>query len=211
MPSFRLALAIGALLAGTGTASAVSVVDATGDFVPGFSGPNDPDLDVTEFSVTYDSTTSLFTLGAILAGTIDTNKAGRYVIGVDTGNGANAPFGTIGAPNVRFTQAFSVLKDGTALIGTTPLSVALGGSQFSVIVPLSLIPTTGFSPTQYGWNLWPRNGGSGLTAISDFAPDNGLLAITPVPEPGAWAMMLLGFGIVGGALRLQGHRVRARS
>jgi hypothetical protein len=36
--------------------------------------------------------------------------------------------------------------------------------------------------------------------ISDFAPENRTLSAA-VPEPSTWAMLLLGFGFVGGAMR----------
>ncbi|HEY1017256.1 MAG TPA: PEPxxWA-CTERM sorting domain-containing protein, partial [Herpetosiphonaceae bacterium] len=50
-----------------------------------------------------------------------------------------------------------------------------------------------------GFNLWPRNGVGNNNQISDFAPDNA--NITGVPEPGAWALMILGFAAAGLGLR----------
>ena len=42
---------------------------------------------------------------------------------------------------------------------------------------------------------------AGFGQISDFAPDNSNLAVTvigaaPVPEPGTWALLLAGLGLV---------------
>lgn len=204
--SLKSGLAALALVAGTGTAHAVTITDATGDFLAGFIGTQDPDLDVTSFSVTYDNVTSSFTLGATFAGVINPALAGRYVIGVNTGTGVNAPFAAIGQGNVRFNQTVTVQKNGTGSVGATALAagaVTINGNAFTAVVPLSLLPTTGWTPVQYGWNLWPRNGGTGVTAISDFAPENSLLAISPIPEPASWLMMMFGFGIAGGALRMR--------
>jgi hypothetical protein len=193
-----------ALALATGNAPAATVTDATGDFLPGFVGAQDADLDVTSFTVNYNDSTQIFTLGATLAGAINPANAGRYVVGVNTGTGVNAPFGAIGQGNVIFNQAISIFKDGTATIGATSLapgSVTIAGDQFTAVVPLSLLPSTGFVAGRYGWNIWPRNGGTGVAAISDFAPENALLAAVPVPEPATWMMMIGGFGIAGVALR----------
>lgn len=68
-------------------------------------------------------------------------------------------------------------------------------------VPLALLPSTGFGPTQYGFNLWPRNGVGNVNQITDFAPENATVSIGAVPEPATWLMMLVGFGGVGFSLR----------
>ena len=100
-------------------------------------------------------------------------------------------------------------KDGTAKVGATSLapgSVTIGGNALSVMVPLSLLPTTGFVPGRYGFNMWPRSGTvGGLATISDFAPNNATIAA--VPEPAAWSMMLGGFGLIGGTLRRRRPRL----
>jgi hypothetical protein len=202
-PLLKSGLAALVLIAGTGTAQAITVVDATGDFLPGFVGTQDADLDVTSFSVTYDGGTSTFTLGATFAGAINPALVGRYVIGVNTGTAPVSPFAGIGQPNVRFTQTVTVQKAGSGTVGTTAIAVTVSGNAFTALVPLSLLPSTGLTPLQYGWNLWPRNGGTGVAAISDFAPENALLAIVPLPEPATWLSMLIGFVAVGGAMRMR--------
>jgi hypothetical protein len=205
-------LAALALVAGTGTAQAVTVTDPTGDFLPSFVGPNDADLDVTSFSVTYNAATSTFTLGAVFAGVVDPLKAGRYVFGVNTGTGVNAPFAAIGQPLVRFNQAVVINKNGTGNVGATVLPVSdiiVIGNQLTFRIAASLLPSTGFANDQYGWNLWPRNAVAGNAGISDFSPNNALLAVNPIPEPAAWMMMIVGFGAVGGALRSRRRRTPA--
>ncbi len=201
LTSLKTGIAALALVAGTGTAHAITVVDATGDFLPSFVGTQDADLDVTSFSVTYDTISSTFTLGATFAGAINPANVGRYVIGVNTGTAPVSPFAGIGQPNVRFTQTVTVQKAGTGTVGTTAIAVTVNGNAFTALVPLALLPSTGLTPLQYGWNLWPRNGGNGVAAISDFAPENALLAIVPLPEMGTWLSMIIGFGAVGGAMR----------
>ena len=200
-------LSVTAMLAVTGTAQAVTVIDPVGDFLPTFVGPNDADLDVTSFSVVFNSATNIFTLGAVFAGVINPANAGRYVFGVNTGTGTNN-FAAIGQPNVTFNQAVVINKDGTGNVGATVLPVSditVVGNLITARVALALFPSTGFTPLQYGWNLWPRNGVAGNTGISDFAPNNALLAISPVPEPATWGMIVVGFGAVSVGLR---HRRR---
>jgi hypothetical protein len=196
-----LLLAAGALLAMAAPAYATSIVDPTGDFLPSFIGNPalDADLDVTAFSVDFDSVGMLFNFNATLAGTIDPSRAGLYVIGANTGTGVIRPFADVGAPNVIFNQAIVVRKDGTAAVGANPLTATISGNSFSLAVPLSLLPSTGFAPERYGFNLWPRIDLGANNQISDFAPNNATIA--PIPEPATWAMMLIGFGVLGAALR----------
>jgi hypothetical protein len=187
--------------------SANAVSDLTGDFLSSFTGNHDADLDVTDFSAGFDSGTSSFLLDATLAGSIDPALAGLYVIGVNTGTGAIAPFGGIGAPNVIFDQVVLVNKDGTGLVpgpNGGPLdagAITINGNKFTAVVPLSLLPSTGFDPLHYGFNLWPRNGLGTNDQIADFAPNNATLTATAVPEPASWGMLIAGFGVIGAALR----------
>jgi len=206
MKTFELsAVLISALVASPAFASA-TVSDPVGDILPSFVGTGSPDLDVTSFSVSLNSAATTFTLGAVLAGDIDPSLAGFYVIGVNTGTGAIKPFGGIGEPNVTFDQVIVVQKNGTATLGANSLLTLLSGNEFIVSVPVSLLPSTGALPQNYGFNIWPREGSTvtGNSQITDFAPNNALLSVNgvlPVPEPGGWALMLLGFGCIGLAMR----------
>jgi hypothetical protein len=197
----KLLLVAGAIvtLAGAGAAHASSITDPTGDFLGSFVGNHDPDLDVTGFAVSYNAATTTFTLNATLAGAINPALPGLYVIGVNTGTGVAAPFAGIGAPNVIFNQVAVVQKTGATTIGANALTATILDNTFSLLVPLNLLPSTGFTPENYGWNLWPRNGLGNNNQISDFAPNNSTLAA--IPEPGTWAMMLVGFGALGAILR----------
>lgn len=193
-------------------AAASTVLDPVGDFLPSFTGTPSPDLDVTSFSVGLDPSATSFSLGAVLAGDINPALAGFYVIGVNTGSGAIHPFAGIGEPNVTFNQVVVVQKNGTATLGSHSLAVLLSGNQFIVSVPLSLLPSTGATAANYGFNVWPRFGSTvtGNAQISDFAPDNALLSangLLAVPEPASWLTMLLGFGLIAGAMRFRRERI----
>ena len=200
---FSTALA-SALLVAPATALATTVLDPAGDFSPGYTA-GAADLDVRSFTVLYNSATQLFTLSAVMNGTIDAATDGFYIIGVDTGTGPNAPFAMLGAPNVRFNQTIRINKDGAASIaGVAVPSATIAGAGFSINLLASLFPSTGFSPERYGFNLWPRGpnaAGLAATLVTDFSPDNATIAAVPVPEPGIWAMLIAGFGLTGVALR----------
>lgn len=206
MKTIPFAVALLSIVA-SAPAHAVSIVDAAGDILPSFVGTGSPDLDVTSFAVSLNPSATTFSLGAVLAGDINPALPGFYVIGVDTGAGAIRPFGGIGQPNVIFDQVIIVQKNGTATLGANSLTTLLSGNQFIVNVPVSLLPSTGFTPQQYGFNIWPREGAvvTNNSQITDFAPNNALLAVTgvftPVPEPATWLMMILGFGAIGAAMR----------
>ncbi len=181
-------------------AKASTVSDPVGDFLPSFVGSHDPDLDVTSFSVGYNAAAQDFTLSATLAGPINPAATGLYAIGVNTGTGVIQPFAAIGEPNVIFNQVIVVQKSGAASVGANALSAMINGDMFSVVVPLADLPSTGFAADHYGFNLWPRVSLANNAQIADFAPDNATLAVA-VPEPGGWALMMVGVAMVGFAMR----------
>ena len=205
----HMLIAAAALVAAPQAASAATVMDATGDFLPSYTaGPRLADLDVTSFSVNYDAVGKFFTLGATFAGAIDAMTGGLYVIGVNTGTGTIRPFAAIGQENVIFNQAIVLRKDGTGSIGANALdpgAISIAGNIITARVGESLLPSTGFAAADYGFNLWPRIGLGSNDQITDFSPENANLStrgLQPaVPEPATWALMILGFGVVGAALR----------
>jgi len=203
MKSKLIALALAPMLIST-PAKAATVLDPVNDFLPSFVGSYSADLDVTSFSVDYNAATQTFLLGASLAGPVNLSTAGLYVIGVNTGTGTLAPFAGIGEPNVTFNQAIAIQKNGSATIGQTALptgSFTLVGNVLTGTVPLSLLPSTGAAPANYGFNLWPRTGLGNNNQITDFAPQNALLTVAAVPEVGTWAMLLIGLGGIAFSLR----------
>jgi hypothetical protein len=215
MKNLRFAVAfLPLLISAPAAAVSITVADPVGDILPSFVGTGSADLDVASFSVSLDPSAATFSLGAVLAGDINPALAGFYVIGVNTGAGAIRPFAGIGEPNVTFDQVIIVQKNGTATVGGTSLTTLLSGNQFIVSVPLSLLPSTGAAPQNYGFNIWPREGAvvTDNSQITDFAPNNALLAVNGVfvPEPASWLMMLLGFGLIGGAMRFRRGRALAQ-
>jgi len=207
MRTTKLAAALLPLFLASPAAAAV-VVDAAGDIKASFVGTGSPDLDVTSFSVTLNAAATSFSLGAVLAGEINPALAGFYVIGVNTGAGAIRPFAGIGEPKVTFDQVIVVQKNGTATLGANSLTTVLSDNQFIVTVPVSLLPSTGATPANYGFNIWPREGAvvTNNSQITDFAPNNALLSangILPVPEPATWLSMIVGFGLLGAAMRFR--------
>jgi hypothetical protein len=184
---------------------AAVVIDPTGDFVPGYTGPQTGQFDVTGFSVEFNPETQIYSIIGMLAGLIDPGVEAYYAIGVNTGTGAIRPFSSLGQPNVIFNQVVVLDSEdaGDAFVGANDLDFTISGNTFNILVPLSLLPSTGADPAQYAFNLWPRTDltPSNLAAISDFAPDNAMLHPTLVPEPGTWGMMLLGFVAAGWTMR----------
>ncbi len=191
------------------------ITDAAGDLLSTFTGGNRPDLDVLSADVFFDGTN--FTLTTTLAGAIDTslNSNAIYVWGFDRGNPhpATAPFAGIGIDNVFFDSVITVRPDTTVTVnrtagngaGTTQLGVGtatVNGSTISTKISADLLPTNGFAPGTYTWNLWPRiNSTVGGTAnISDFAPNNSNLGVTVVPESGSAVLfapaLIAGLGMI---------------
>ena len=197
----RLLVAVAALTLVSTAAQASSELDPVDDFLPTFVGDHDADLDVTAFSVNYDAGTQIFTLGATFAGDVNPGRPGLYVIGANTGTGVNRPFAGIGAPNVIFNRALVIQKTGAGVVSGNPFTATIAGNTLTALIPLAFLPSTGFAPELYGFNIWPRNGVGSNSQIADFAPNNSTLA--SVPEPATWSMLLTGFFGLGATLRRQ--------
>lgn len=194
-----LLLTASALALGAGSAQATVFTSHASDPIGDFVGAvHDADLDLTGIGVAYDDVAQTFLVTATLAATINTRNAGNYVLGVNTGSGANHPFAGVGQPLVQFNQAFVLQKNGTISNAAVTATIDGDGLGFSLLLPVSLLPPTiaGFQPGHYGFNIWSRGAGN---ALADFAPENQLLAA--VPEPAAWAMMIMGFGLTGAVAR----------
>ena len=192
-------------MAAAAPAAATVITDPVGDFnTPFYTGRQRADLDVVSVSATFDGT--VFHVGATMAGPIDTSlSAGLlYVFGVNKGGATSpGPFASVGDPNVIFNAVFTVTGPGVLGGAAAPGSgstVSISGSSLQVDIPVSALPSTGFTPLQYGFNLWPRDSlaAAGSAQISDFAPDNATFTASPVPEPvslGLLATALVGFAV----------------
>jgi hypothetical protein len=187
--------------------------DPAGDFLPTYVGPQADDLDVLSIDAVIHG--SKLTLSATLAGAVGTTAGAVYVWGIDRGQGTALFVGgtpSIGA-GVLFDSVLVLRADGTGLFndflnaansfsfGASSGIVSVSGNSIVGTVALASIPSTGFATIDYGYNLWPRAPGAGATFVSDFAPDASTIKASVIPEPASWALMIAGFGIVGGALR----------
>jgi len=203
---FPLAAAVSATLLAA-AATATPTVDPTGDFLATYTGPAAGDLDVKSVEVLRNGIN--FDLFATFAGTVGTTTGAFYVWGIDRGLGT-ARFGAL-APGVLFDSVLVIRPGGTSTFTDllnaannftlAPGAVTAAGNGLQVTITAASLPTTGFAVGSYTFNLWPRaTGPAGIAAISDFAPDNSNVLAT-VPEPASWALLLVGFGGVGIALR----------
>jgi hypothetical protein len=191
-------------------AAAATTIDAEGDLLSTYVGQVGTDLDILEFSVAIDG--SNFVLFALLNGAVGTTPLSRYNIGVNRGAGTNR-FGEAFRPGTRFDTTINLVPVGPTgeirNFGLTdvvtpldPTAITVQANSISVIVPFSRLPTTGFTSENYTFLLWSRTnvmGAPNTLGIADFAPDSGTLSA--VPEPATWAMLLIGFCFVGGAMR----------
>ena len=195
-------------------ADATARTDATGDFLTTYTGPRTGDLDVTSVDARRSGDT--VTLTADMAGALGTTAGAAYVWGINRGAGVE-PFPNFDPPTgqgVFFDAYVIVSANGTGtltnlLTGASqaldPASIRISGSELTVSLAAGLLPSEGFAFGDYLYNFWPRFAPEGVVPnnnrqISDFAPDGSSFAAA-VPEPAAWAMMLAGFGAIGGAMR----------
>ena len=153
--------------------------DATGDFLAGFIGPKNADLDVVRGEVSFDGQNFVFE--STSAGATGTTPGALFVWGVNCGAGT-ARFSDI-APGVLFDAVVVIRADGTGQVvdltttppTPTPLptgSISISGANLRAQVPASLLASRGVQPAQYTVNFWPRVGTGNNNQISDFAPDN---------------------------------------
>ena len=204
-------VALAALLAAASAPAAAQLVpDPANDFVAGYAGPTNGDMDVLGANAFLTGSTFRFT--SLSAGAVGTTPGALFVWGVNRGQGT-ARFGAL-APGVLFDAVVVVNPDaGTVTVNdlinatSTPLpvgAVSFSGARLTATIAASLLPTLpgGFARSAYTANLWPRVG-QGLTAISDFAPDNSNLAVV-TPEPESVALVLP----AAGALAVYARRRR---
>ncbi|HZW52478.1 MAG TPA: hypothetical protein VFF00_00525 [Candidatus Elarobacter sp.] len=168
-------------------ANSFRFTEAAGTFYKDYTGPQRPALSAIAADGSFTSSSQTISVIARMAGPVFAGGPNFYVWGWDRGGAASgaAPFPD--EPNVKFNAVLVVVADpanGTTLTGTINLldgsppqtvSPALAAPDTIVVTfPASMLPSTGFSPAQYTWNLWPRNGlgGSPAAQIASFIPDN---------------------------------------
>lgn len=202
-----------ALLVCLACATPVAAVtgDPAGDFLSTFAGTRAADLDIAAAAVFADG--DILQLGGVMFDRIGLSPQPTYVWGIDRGAGTPGLFfGTpaVGA-NVRFDAVLAFSRDGSGQViafndnaPPTITNLAAGtigvfGSVSIARIPLALLPSRGFKLNAYSYNLWTRSG-NGNELIADLASDRNFFA-EGVPEPGSWALMVIGFGVVGVASR----------
>lgn len=192
---------------------ATTIVDPSGDILSTYVGQVGPDLDILQFTVTADATN--FYVQVLLNGAPGTTTLARYNLGIDRGAGTNtfpAGFRTGASQDAVLNFIPSPLSAEVRLfdsngvvVSVTPLPAGdftFSGNTMSLVLPISMVPSTGFATQDYTFLLWSRTQIPGVPnqlGVADFAPDQGLLSL--VPEPATWAMMLLGFGGIGFCVR----------
>ncbi len=201
--SVRARMAFAAALLATAApeaANAALVTDPIGDFIGSYTGPQAGDLDVVSANVTVIGANAV--VSGTLNGAIGTTAGGFYVWGLDRGRGASTSnFAAIGQPGIIFDSVVVVRPGGASVVNdlvtglSTPLpdsQITISGNSLQAIVPLSALPSEGFSTDHYLWDLWPRfSGAAGNAQIADFAPDDHDAPVT-VPEPGSVALLAFG-------------------
>ena len=133
-----------------------------------------------------------------------------------------ATYGNTGVPGGEFNDVFDfTLPTGSSSFTITSTftdnadndinfsSVAYNGIQFNVGV-------TGQNEFRFLNNVTTTSGAPQQLAVSGFSGGNGsysgVISFTPnapIPEPGAWALMILGFGGAGAMIRRRSARAVA--
>lgn len=210
----RFVGSIALLMASSAASAAIS--DPTSDFLLTYAGPANTDVDIVSADVAF--TGSSFSFSETMNGAIGTTPNALYVWAINRGAGIARP--ALAPPAIGSTLLWDAVvvmfADGTLRVVTFPAAgppsisnivggTTVSGNSLSGLVAASLLPSTGFAPTAYTFELWSRvrvnPAMDGLTSeVADIAPNAGPI-VAAVPEPATWLMMLLGFGLIGNVLR----------
>jgi hypothetical protein len=198
------------------------VIDPAGDFLPTYTGPHNGDLDALDLSVIL--TDPSVALTSTVNGTIGTTAGSAFIWGVDRGSGTDRLISSgppaVGPADLLFDAVIRLESGGGGRVVTfdalgtptttllDPLAITISGTTISATIPFSLLPSTGFATEDYTYVFWTRSELGSQQFIADLAPDNASFAARAVPEPTTWGTMILGFGLLGAALRLSGRRRR---
>ena len=213
---------VGLLVSASAASAAIS--DPTSDFLLTYTGPANADVDIVSADVAFNG--SAFTFSESMNGAVGATPNSLYAWAVNRGAGIARP--TLAPPSIGSTLLWDAVvvmfADGTLRVVTFPLAgpptittiaggTTVAGNSLSATVAASLLPSTGFAPAAYTFELWSRvrvnPAGDGLTSeVADIAPNGGPI-VAAVPEPATWMSMLLGFGMIGGLHRRKSRKAAA--
>jgi hypothetical protein len=189
-------------------APASAVVDPAGDFLSTHTGPALASVDIRLANVV--AFEGSFVLHAKMNGLLG-DAGTSYVWGIDRGAGVDGLFTGVPAvgPGVTFDAVVVVRADGSGAVTAfnevgPPTVTDIAGATFVTdtdlitFVDFGLLPSRGYAIGEYQFNLWTRTGGGNI-GIADLAQEQGTFGA--VPEPATWAMLIMGFGLVGNAAR----------
>lgn len=207
------ALAALAVVVGTASTARAAITDAAGDFLATYTGPQAGDLDLLGVDAVLGASGVDFR--AVLNGDVGTTPGAFVAFGVNRGAGTAGLFQLndpkIGAhalhdavvllrPNQTGTVVLIGANGALTFTNLAPGAITVSGDAIAGVVPLSLLPTTGFATTDYTYVAWTRSGPGSNALVADFAPGSTTFSAT-VPEPAAWGLMILGFAAVGATVR----------
>ncbi|GAA4747212.1 hypothetical protein GCM10023264_11140 [Sphingomonas daechungensis] len=221
--------ACGALISlGASAAAATEIADGTGDFLASYTGPSSSDLDLIGANVNFDGSNFIFDVTT--AGQVGTTPNSLFVWAINRGSGVSRPgLAPPDGASLLWDAVVVMFPDGTLRVVTFPQAgppsianlvgaTAVLGNELSGSVLSSMLPSTGFAASDYTFSLWSRvrvnPAADGLNSeVADLLSGSGNIRASAVPEPATWLTMLLGFGIVGGAMRKMGsvRRVGGRA
>lgn len=159
-------------------------------------------------AVIQTATTTYAGLGSTIGGQYDILKFNGTSSTVDSS-------ATITLSNLDFTAGSTGFNSGGTTTGSFTNSITIAGAAFTYVIPYSITIGSATDSITLLATTFSRGGfnfaTNAVTLTSGGATARGALTANvaaAVPEPGTWALMLLGFGAVGAAMRRQ-RRVRA--
>jgi hypothetical protein len=176
-----------------------AVSDPDHDLLASFAGDaRVAAFDLLSADVSFDAGADSFVLHARTAGPIAEAANAAYVFGFNRGGATGTPFAAIGVPGVSFDTTVLLRANGTGTVAGIPLVAHIEENELFATVSASLLPSTGFAPANFTWAVWSIDTAlTGLLRNADFAPVENV-RVAAVPEPGAYALLLAGLGVIGG-------------